>query len=635
MSTFTKARSAPLTRRVLSIRAVRRAGFTCALALLSACSRVDAPEADANHMNTDKVEQRGGSGTRAKGEEGALAAPETPKEATRGAQNKRYAVQGPKDNPDPHIGRQAARRESMDFGMIGLSGAGAGLAGGSSHGSVAKGATAPTPSAPEREFNTEAYKHIDDNPFQLVTQSPLSTFSIDVDTASYSNMRRFVEKEQVPPKDAIRAEEWINYFHYDDAPPEASEPFRVSTELSACPWAPAHRLLRVALSTQKIAQDQVPPRNLVFLIDVSGSMQDVNKLPLLRRGLALLARTLRKEDTLSIVVYAGASGMALPPTSGAEQGRILGTINDLEAGGSTNGAEGIQLAYRVAQQQFKKGGINRVVLATDGDFNVGVTSEGDLERLIEQKRKSGVFLTVLGFGEGNVKDATTEMLADKGNGNYAYIDSLDEARRVLIREGGATLVTVAKDVKIQVEFNPKRVGSYRLVGYENRLLADRDFNDDTKDAGDIGAGHHVTALYEVTPAGAPTPSAPSVDPLKYQTARTASVAAGGAEMATVKLRYKEPAGATSRLIVRPVLDDPTALARASEDFRFSAAVAEYALSLRGAPGLSRSNFDDAHRLAVEATGPDVFGERHEFVSLMERATKLVGGIVKASIAKSP
>jgi Ca-activated chloride channel family protein len=479
------------------------------------------------------------------------------------------------------------------------------------------------PLVPPSEFNTEAYKNNPDNPFRLVKDAPLSTFSVDVDTASYSNMRRFVQEGRLPPADAIRTEEWVNYFGYDDAAPTGGEPVAVATELTGCPWASGHELLRVSLTTQPIAQEKVPPRNLVFLVDVSGSMQPANKLPLLKRGLALLARQLRAVDTLSIVVYAGASGVALPPTSGAEQGKILAALDGLESGGSTNGAEGITLAYRIAEQQMKRGGINRVLLATDGDFNVGVTSEGELTRLIEQKRKTGVFLTVLGFGEGNLKDSTMEALADKGNGNYAYIDDLGEARKVLVHEAGATLVTVAQDVKLQLEFNPAHVKGYRLVGYENRVLADQDFNDDSKDAGEMGAGHHVTAFYEIVPATASmAAAAPAVDPLKYQTDRQPTSASPSNELLTVKIRYKAPGGARSMLMSRVVADRVVPLASTSESLRFGAAVAEYSLALRGAEGVGAGKLPQARALAVGALGADPHHERREFVALMDRAAKL-------------
>ena len=471
------------------------------------------------------------------------------------------------------------------------------------------------------QFNTENYAHVADNAFLNVADQPLSTFSIDVDTASYSNARRFLNGGTLPPKDAIRIEEWLNYFSYDYPEPVAGEPFSVTSEVSACPWNGAHRLVRLGLKSQQLSQADTPARNLVFLLDVSGSMMPENKLPLLKRGLSLLAENLRSKDTISIVVYAGASGLALPATSGAERARVLDALGRLEAGGSTNGGDGIRLAYATARQHFVQGGINRVLLATDGDFNVGTSSEGELQRLIENERKSGVFLTVLGFGDGNVKDSTMEMLADKGNGNYAYIDSIAEARKVLVREAGSTLVTIAKDVKLQVEFNPAQVASYKLIGYENRLLAKEDFNDDRKDAGEIGAGHAVTALYEVVPKGEKSP-APKVDALKYQTAPAIAAAAASNELLTVNIRYKQPASEASRKFSRVVVDAGLTLDKASSDFRFSAAVAEAALVLRGAPNLSGASLEAARSLAQAALGPDVNGERHELISLLAKARAL-------------
>jgi Ca-activated chloride channel family protein len=473
------------------------------------------------------------------------------------------------------------------------------------------------------EFNTENYAHVAENAFSNVADQPLSTFSIDVDTASYSNARRFLNDGTLPPKDAIRIEEWLNYFSYDYPEPIAKEPFSVTSEVSACPWNGSHRLVRLGLKSQQISQAETPARNLVFLVDVSGSMMPENKLPLLKRGLSLLAENLRSNDTISIVVYAGASGLALPATSGAERARVRDALGRLEAGGSTNGGDGIRLAYATARQHFVKGGINRVLLATDGDFNVGTSSEGELQRLIEDERKSGVFLTVLGFGQGNVKDSTMEMLADKGNGNYAYIDSIAEARKVLVREAGSTLITIAKDVKLQVEFNPTQVSSYKLIGYENRLLAKEDFNDDKKDAGEIGAGHAVTALYEVVPKGAKAlPTRPSVDPLKYQTAPTVAAAAASNELLTVNIRYKQPSSEVSSKFSRVVVDAGLPLDQTSADFRFSAAVAEAALVLRGAPDLSGASLDAARRLAQGALGSDVTGDRHEFISLLAKAHAL-------------
>ncbi len=401
------------------------------------------------------------------------------------------------------------------------------------------------------DFNTEAYDLIRDNPFLAVAQNPLSTFAVDVDTASYANVRRFLRSGQMPPKDAVRIEELVNYFRYDYPDPDGDAPFSISTEVASCPWQQEHLLARVGLQGRRLPAPDVPPRNLVFLIDVSGSMESPDKLPLLKQGMGLLVDQLRPEDRVAITVYAGNAGVVLPPTPGDRKAEIRAALERLEAGGTTAGGAGIQLAYRVAAGTFLPGGVNRVILATDGDFNVGVTSPSDLVRLIEEKRKTGVFLSVLGFGTGNLKDATMEKLADSGNGNYSYIDSLSEARRVLVSEAGATLVTIAKDVKVQVEWNPRQVSAYRLLGYENRILRSEDFADDKKDGGEIGAGHSVTALYEIVRAGVAT-RLPKVDPLKYQDAGQPTAAAGSGELMTVKLRYKDPEGDRSRLIPRGV-----------------------------------------------------------------------------------
>lgn len=535
-------------------------------------------------------------------------------------------------------------QNSKTIGGLGLTGSGQGGGGlgmgqgfgaahgrlGGSHATRASGVVAPRPvmaAAPPAEFNTENYAHVAESAFMNVADHPLSTFSIDVDTASYSNARRFLNDGSLPPKDSIRIEEWLNYFNYDYPEPVAREPFSVTSEVSACPWNGSHRLVRLGLKSRQISQAETPARNLVFLLDVSGSMMPANKLPLLVRGLSLLAENLRQQDTISIVVYAGASGLALPATSGANRGRVLEALARLEAGGSTNGGDGIRLAYATARQHFVKGGINRVLLATDGDFNVGTSSEGELQRLIEEERKSGVFLTVLGFGNGNVKDSTMEMLADKGNGNYAYIDSIAEARKVLVREAGSTLLTIAKDVKLQVEFNPAQVQSYKLIGYENRLLAKEDFNDDKKDAGEIGAGHAVTALYEVVPKGEKA-APPKVDPLKYQTAPAVSAAAASNELLTVNIRYKQPASDSSSKFTRVVVDQGLPLDSATPDFRFSAAVAEAALVLRGAPDTSGASLEAARNLAQGAIGSDVSGDRHEFVSLLAKARALAPASAK-------
>jgi Ca-activated chloride channel family protein len=392
------------------------------------------------------------------------------------------------------------------------------------------------------------------------------------------------------------------------------------TEISTCPWNPAHRLVHVGLQGRRIAAENLPPRNLVFLLDVSGSMSSPNKLPLLKAALRLLVGQLTEKDRVAMVVYAGASGLVLPSTPGSDRNRILGALERLEAGGSTNGGAGIRLAYDVARRQLRKDGINRVILATDGDFNVGTTGEGDLVRLIEKERESGIFLTVLGLGMGNYKDSTMEKLADKGNGNYAYIDTIAEARKVLVKEAGATLVTIAKDVKIQVEFNPARVRSYRLIGYENRMLRAEDFNDDRKDAGEIGAGHTVTALYEVVPAGSAARTTPKVDPLKYQTGRRLAASSTSDELLTLKLRYKKPDGARSTKISLPVHDRTEP--RSSDNFRFSAAVAAFGMLLRGSQHKGRASFSLVHKLAEGALGGDPHGYRAEFIKLVQKAKTL-------------
>jgi Ca-activated chloride channel family protein len=491
---------------------------------------------------------------------------------------------------------------------------------------VADPRTPPPPTVavsplPQPEFDTEEYSHIQENDFVAVADDPRSTFSIDVDTASYSNMRRFLNDGQLPPADAVRIEELVNYFDYSYVQPRGDDPFSVTTEVAPCPWSPDHRLVHVGLQGKDVAAKEVPPRNLVFLLDVSGSMVDANKLPLLKQGLRMLARDIREQDRVSIVVYAGASGVVLEPTS--DRDAIAQALDRLEAGGSTNGGEGIELAYRLAAGTFMKGGINRVILATDGDFNVGVTSEGELVRLIEQKRETGVFLSVLGFGTGNLGDATMELLADKGNGNYAYIDSESEAHKVLVEQAGATLMTIAKDVKIQVEWNPAEVGAYRLVGYENRRLEHRDFNDDTKDAGEIGAGHTVTALYEIVPAGQGV--APEVDPLEYQSpdgALTNKAKTG--ELMTVKLRYKQPSGSKSKLLSVPVKDGDGTLESSSEDFRFAAAVAEMGLLLRGSKWRGKASWSQTYVLAEGALGRDPQGRRAEMLELVRKAAALSG-----------
>jgi Ca-activated chloride channel homolog len=472
-------------------------------------------------------------------------------------------------------------------------------------------------------FNTEAYDLIRDNPFLAVAASPLSTFSVDVDTASYANVRRFLQSGQLPPKDAVRIEELVNYFRYDYPDPEGKAPFSITTEVAECPWKKDHLLALVGLQGRRVSARDVPPRNLVFLIDVSGSMQDPRKLPLLKEGMGLLVDQLRPEDRVAITVYAGTSGLVLPTTTGDRKAEIRAALERLQAGGSTAGGAGIQLAYEVAASSFLEGGVNRVILATDGDFNVGVTSPSDLIRLIEEKRKTGVFLSVLGFGEGNLKDATMEKLADSGNGNYSYIDSLAEARKVLVSEAGATLFTIAKDVKIQVEFNPRRVSAYRLLGYENRALRAEDFADDGKDAGEIGAGHSVTALYEIVPAGVSAPG-PGVDPLKYQDAGRPSAAASSGELMTVKLRYKEPDGERSRQESVAVLAGKPS-ASSSADLRLASAVASFGMLLRDSEHKGSASWETVRRLVADVGADDAEGYRTEFLGLVAQAEALAGG----------
>ena len=468
----------------------------------------------------------------------------------------------------------------------------------------------------------ESYEHVPENPFLRVLDSPLSTFSIDVDTASYSNVRRFLQGGQLPPRNAVRIEELINYFSYDYPQPTGDDPFSVNVEIADCPWNSEHRLAKIGLKGYEIAAENRPSANLVFLVDVSGSMGAPNKLPLLKQSMQMLADELNEYDYVSIVVYAGASGLVLSPTSCENRGAIIDALSRLNSGGSTNGGAGIQLAYDVAVDNFIEGGVNRVILATDGDFNVGVTDDGSLVRLIEEKAKSGVFLSVLGFGSGNLQDSKMESLADKGNGNYAYIDTVLEAKKVLVDQLGATLETVAKDVKIQVEFNPAEVEGYRLIGYENRLLEAQDFNDDTKDAGEIGAGHTVTALYEVVPKGVKL-EAPKVDGLRYQEQRELADSEFDDELLFVKLRYKQPEGDVSTLIEEPVRGSGTDFQELSEDTRWAAAVAAYAMVLRDSPYKGTATIHDVQRWALESVGDDRGGYRAQFVGLVGKTKPLL------------
>jgi Ca-activated chloride channel family protein len=467
--------------------------------------------------------------------------------------------------------------------------------------------------------DTASYARIEENTFRRVSEHPLSTFSIDVDTASYANVRRFLNMGGLPPADAVRIEELINYFRFDYPEPTRDAPVSVTTEVGSAPWNPKHNLALVGIRSGAVKQEHAPPRNLTFLLDVSGSMAPAARLPLVKTAMQLLVDTLRPEDKVAIVVYASGTGLALATTSGERKAAIKQAIEELRAGGSTNGAGGIQLAYDIASAGFIKGGVNRIILATDGDFNVGMTSRSDLLRLIEEKRERGIFLSVLGVGDDNLKDSTMEMLADKGNGNYSYLDSVQEGRRVLIAEAGATLITVAKDVKIQIEFNPRYVGSYRLVGYENRMLRKEDFNNDRKDAGEIGAGHTVTALYELVPPGEPAPGS-DVDRLKYQREpeRPAVVSASN-ELMTVKLRYKKPDGDTSRLLEFPVRN---AARRMSANLGFAAAVAEFGMLLRRSPFKGNASWPQTLTLAREHRGRDDDGYRAEFIRLAELAAAL-------------
>jgi len=490
--------------------------------------------------------------------------------------------------------------------------------------------------SPVESIGAESYKQIVDNGFVRVTDQPLSTFSIDVDTASYSNLRRFLEQGQLPPPDAVRVEEMINYFDYAYPAPTDGTPFAAHFEAAACPWTPAHTLVRIGLKGREIPRAQRPATNLVFLIDVSGSMQPENRLPLVKRGLAMLTRQLDERDRVTIVTYANGVNLALPLTNASQQDRILSTIDSLGAGGSTNGAGGIQLAYQSARENFLPGGVNRVILATDGDFNVGISDNDSLLALIQQEAKSGVFLSVFGFGMGNLKDDKLEMLADKGNGVYGYIDSESEARKVFVEKLSGTLVTIAKDVKIQVEFNPARVAAYRLIGYENRALAAQDFNDDRKDAGEIGAGHTVTALYEVVPAGKVIPVVDGVGTLRYQSPQAAvqneaarAIAPAGTpaytdELLLVKLRYKQPEGAESRLLEFPLKNQVAETL--SSDLKFASAVAAFGKLLRGNPLSTILSYDAMMQLAQAGLAASDDPRRAEMIHLMLQARPLIEGI---------
>ena len=471
-------------------------------------------------------------------------------------------------------------------------------------------------------YNTEGYSTIHENGFRNVLASPLSTFSIDVDRASYSNVRRFINQGNRPPVDAVRIEEMVNYFKYDYPEPDGDHPFSVYTEVATCPWNSEHYLMHIGLKGKDIDKRELPPSNLVFLIDVSGSMESQNKLPLLKSAFRMLVNELRPQDRVAIVVYAGAAGLVLESTPGNQKEKILCAIDNLRAGGSTAGGAGIKLAYKVAMDNFAHEGNNRIILATDGDFNVGASSNAEMERLIEEKRNKGIFVTVLGFGMGNYKDDKMEIIADKGNGNYAYIDNIQEANKVLVSEFGGTLFTIAKDVKFQVEFNPAMIKSYRLIGYENRLLNDEDFNDDRKDAGEMGAGHTVTAIYELVPAGAST-GRPRVDPLKYQPdvrsdrniARREKTISE--ELLTIKLRYKQPDGSRSILMEKPFAGEVREFGEASDNLRFSAAVAGFGMILRNSENSGDFTLADVLETARSARSDDEEGYRGEFIRLVK------------------
>jgi len=484
---------------------------------------------------------------------------------------------------------------------------------------AAPAAMPPRQPASPADFNTEGYDRVTENPFLEVLKNPLSTFSIDVDTASYTNVRRFLTNGSLPPPDAVRIEEMVNYFTYDYPQPKKGEPFSFTTELTDAPWQPGNRLLLVGLQGLKVPLDKLPPANLVFLIDVSGSMSDENKLPLLIKSFKLLVGQLRPQDRVAIAVYAGQAGLVLPSTGGDEKHRILAALESLQAGGSTAGGAGIQLAYKVAKENFIRGGNNRVILATDGDFNVGASSDAEMERLIEEKRNDGIFLSVLGYGMGNYKDSKMQKLADKGNGNYAYIDNLLEAKKVLVSQFGGTMLTIAKDVKMQVEFNPAKVKSYRLIGYEKRMLRAEDFADDKKDAGELGSGHTVTALYEIVPVKG---EADVKQELTYQDVRVKESARKSPELATIRFRYKQPDADVSRELVRKIPAKAVGMGTAGENIRFAASVAEWGMLLRKSEYKGTATYAQVLELARKAKGADELGYRAEFIRLVEMAELL-------------
>lgn len=472
--------------------------------------------------------------------------------------------------------------------------------------------------------NTSRYDEIIENDYIKTLQEPLSTFSIDVDGAAYSDVRGMINRDEIPNKNAVRMEEFVNYFPYEYEEPTGEHPFSIHSEIGTCPWNPEHQLLKVGIKGQSIEKDNLPKNNLVFLLDVSGSMDDPEKLELLKKGFRMLVNELREDDRVAISVYAGAAGVVLPPTSGANKDKILDALNRLNAGGSTAGGEGIELAYKLAEEHFDKNGNNRIILATDGDFNVGISNDDKLVELIEEKRKSGVFLTVLGFGHDNFQSSKMEKLANNGNGNFSFIDNVLEAKKVLVTEMGATLLTIAKDVKIQMEFNPAHVGSYRLIGYENRLLQNQDFANDAIDAGELGAGHTVTAMYEIIPAGATNDDASNEKGLKYSKVTHESNWAFADEMATMKFRYKQPDGDKSILIERPIFS-ADAKKKASQDFEFIQSVVEFGLILRESKHQGTTDFDRIIETARKTKGDDPYGYRSEFIRLVEKTKILWDG----------
>lgn len=504
----------------------------------------------------------------------------------------------------------AYKKEGKSFGSMARMGFGAGGAKGKMMAYTLPEARMLPPS------NSESYDSYQENTFRKSFRQPLSTFSIDVDTASYSNMRRMLTQNIVPPVDAIRIEELINYFNYDYAQPE-KEAFAVNMEMAPALWNKKHKVVRIGIKGKEMKVDQRPASNLVFLIDVSGSMDSPEKLPLVKSALTMLTDKLNEKDKISIVVYAGAAGLVLPPTSGQQKMKIIRALDQLQAGGSTNGSGGIELAYKTASEQFIKGGVNRVILATDGDFNVGVTNRDDLLKLVQKSAQKNIYLSVLGFGMGNYKDGMMETLSGKGNGNYAYIDTQAEARKVLVEQISGTLVTIAKDVKIQVEFNPRFVESYRLVGYENRLMKDEDFNNDKKDAGDIGAGHTVTALYEIVPVG--SGSKDTVDALKYQKEKITEFKTDSKEWMTVKLRYKKPDGDVSTKEEFSLTASEQSFSEASESFRFASSVALFGMLLKNSEFIQQGTYQDVISTAKKAKGSDTNAYREEFIELAKKA----------------